>query len=205
MSVLVKGLFSEDARHYSRQHSGVGVATPSRDKSITPPTSIWYPDPSLKHAMPWRLFRFFFLSTYYWFRIRNVVCWDREGHGWYFSTTARKEVDKKGLITLGYKNVAGLILVCLSCDSYQFEIKNQALVRMCGYLYQCETQFISLIKIFLVYKLNIIFDKLLFFLPLRPKIVNYVRITENEWLNISSFLHKQWRLKDEWIYSSVHP
>jgi hypothetical protein len=40
MSVLVKGLFSEDARHYSRQHSGVGVATPSRDKSLTPPTSI---------------------------------------------------------------------------------------------------------------------------------------------------------------------
>lgn len=123
MSVLVKGLFSEDARHYRRQHSGVGVATPSQDKSITPPTSIWYPDPSLKHAMPWRPFRFFFLYTYYLFRIRNV-CWYREGYGWYFSTTARKGVDKKGHLTLSYKNVAGLILVCFSI-MWRLSIRNK--------------------------------------------------------------------------------
>jgi hypothetical protein len=124
MSVLVKGLFSEDARYYGRQHSGVGVATPSRDKSITPPTSIWYPDPSLKDAMPQRLLRFFFLYTCYLFRIRNVVCSDREGYGWYFSTTKRKQVHKKDRTILSYENVAVLFFLYLS-SLWQLLIRNK--------------------------------------------------------------------------------
>jgi hypothetical protein len=92
MSVFAKGLFGEDARYYGRQRSGVGVATPSEDKNITPPTPSWSPGPSLKDSASWRLARFLFFILVLFIQNTKWCLFNRQSYGC-LGATASKEVE----------------------------------------------------------------------------------------------------------------